>query len=300
MSTAQPLVDSSSGSYYPVLRQGAGLANVGEAIHAGSYLFMDADATDSYADGKIKAELGDDPDHTGTYTFGFTLYNRKDEASSFHLRADFFTQALLSKAQGDGSTVLYTDTATAPLASQVSWTVDGQSVEMADLSKLQNCDFDGSGTVDANDGQALLDFVTGARSSISCPEYADLDGNGSIGTYDAYLFFQALSTALVTVPAGGSIHVTVQAQVLGLDIYDAAGNGAGAFVEGYVFAEEMESPDGAVGTSHSIPVLGYYAEAGRMRPCSIWAVLWIITTARKPVNPTWPQACRRMPRAFRV
>ena len=258
MSTAQPLIDSSNGSYYPVLRQGAGLANVGEAIHAGSYLFMDADATDSYADGKIKAELGDDPDRTGTYTFGFTLYNRKDEASSFHLRADFFTQALLSKDQEDGSTVLYTDTATAPLASQVSWTVDGQNIEMADLSKLQNCDFDGSGTVGANDGQALLDFVTGARSSISCQEYADLDGNGSIGTYDAYLFFQALGTALVTVPAGGSIHVTVQAQVLGLDAYDAAGNGSGAFVEGYVFAEEMESPDGAVGTSHSIPVLGYY------------------------------------------
>lgn len=61
---------------------------------------MDADATDSYADGKIKAELGDDPDRTGTYTFGFTLYNRKDEASSFHLRADFFTQALLFQRPG--------------------------------------------------------------------------------------------------------------------------------------------------------------------------------------------------------
>ena len=30
---------------------------------------MKEDATASYADGKVKAELGDDPDRTGTYHF---------------------------------------------------------------------------------------------------------------------------------------------------------------------------------------------------------------------------------------
>lgn len=63
MSTAEPLLeDQGDGEgYYSVLKQGAGLGNVGKAVAAGSYILMHADATDSYADGKVKVELGDDP-----------------------------------------------------------------------------------------------------------------------------------------------------------------------------------------------------------------------------------------------
>lgn len=72
MSTAQPIVEKQGvdeqgktlEGYYSVLQQGAGLANIGAAVNSGSYLMMDQDATDSYADGKIKAELGDDPQRT--------------------------------------------------------------------------------------------------------------------------------------------------------------------------------------------------------------------------------------------
>ena len=52
-----------------VLRQGSGLANIGNALAADTYLLMDQDATASYADGKIKAELGDDPEKKGEYPF---------------------------------------------------------------------------------------------------------------------------------------------------------------------------------------------------------------------------------------
>ena len=38
----------------PVLRQGAGLANVGAAVSADSYILMGEDATKSYADGKSR------------------------------------------------------------------------------------------------------------------------------------------------------------------------------------------------------------------------------------------------------
>lgn len=79
-----------------------------------------------------------------------------------------------------------------------------------------------------------------------------------IDTYDAYLFFSRLSNAAVTVPANGKIHVTIRAKVLGLDSYDEKNGGAGAYVEGYVFANEVSSKEGVEGTSHSIPVLGYY------------------------------------------
>ena len=60
MSTAEPLVDAESGSYYPAIQQGAGLANVGSAISASSYVVVDGQP-----DGKVKAELGDDPERTG-------------------------------------------------------------------------------------------------------------------------------------------------------------------------------------------------------------------------------------------
>ena len=61
MSTAVPLREEASrGQYWSVLKQGAGLADVAKAISAQSYVLMKEDATASYADGKVKAELGDD------------------------------------------------------------------------------------------------------------------------------------------------------------------------------------------------------------------------------------------------
>ena len=62
MSTAEPIVDGTSGMYYPVIQQGAGLANVGKAVSAQSYVLVDGQP-----DGKVKAELGDDPNRTGKY-----------------------------------------------------------------------------------------------------------------------------------------------------------------------------------------------------------------------------------------
>ncbi len=75
MSTAVPLAGSqrTADAYHPILRQGAGLANVGAAILADSYLLMGEDATPLYADGKVKVELGDDPERTGAYQFSFSI-----------------------------------------------------------------------------------------------------------------------------------------------------------------------------------------------------------------------------------
>ena len=72
---------------------------------------MKEDATASYADGKVKAELGDDPDRTGTYHFLFTLHNLTDREQQFVLSADLFTQDLLADEEGTS----YMDTCTAML-----------------------------------------------------------------------------------------------------------------------------------------------------------------------------------------
>ena len=85
---------------------------------------MDQDATDSYADGKIKAELGDDPQRTGEYSFGFTLYNLENTDSTFTLSADFFTQAALQGElnNGNGQVMNFSDKKTAALAQTLSGT----------------------------------------------------------------------------------------------------------------------------------------------------------------------------------
>ncbi len=91
MSTATPMVDS-YGYYYSVLQQGSGLANISDAMNADTYVTMGADATASYADGKVKAELGDDPDKNGVYSFTFTLTNISKKDVTYNLSADVFTQ----------------------------------------------------------------------------------------------------------------------------------------------------------------------------------------------------------------
>ena len=69
---------------------------------------MDKNANAGAADGKVKVELGDDPQRTGEYSFGFTINNLKDIATSFNLSADFFTQDLFEDL---GYTWLDTQTA---------------------------------------------------------------------------------------------------------------------------------------------------------------------------------------------
>ena len=234
------------------------LAGVAAATSAGTYILMDKGTNAGAADGKVKVELGDDPQRTGEYSFGFTINNLKDIATSFNLSADFFTQDVFTNQFEDGSEVNFEDTYTALLSSNVTWTVDGQVVEMTAPKGLANCDFNGDGKVTKADGQALLDYVTGVLDSISNKDNADFDNDGNIDTYDAYLFFKQLSKCTVEIPANGSVHVEVNAKVLGLDKYDKASDNTGTYVEGYVYANELASNEGVKGDSHSIPVLGYY------------------------------------------
>ncbi len=70
MSTAVPMARNDCvGKYWSILQQGAGLANIGKAVSADSYILMDENATSSYADGKVKVELGDDPQQAGSWSF---------------------------------------------------------------------------------------------------------------------------------------------------------------------------------------------------------------------------------------
>ena len=244
MSTAEPM-QVSEGVYYPVLQQGAGLANVHDAMAADSYITMAPDANSGAADGKVKVELFDDPERTGTYTAAFTLHNLEDTEKKLTLSADFFTQALLSDGEHD-----YMDYTTMMLAMNVLWNVGGVAAAALDQT---GCDFNGDGQVNTADGQALLDYATGVRTSLSAMDKADVDGDGDVDSHDAYVFLKELTCAEAILPANGSVDLqvtftlTTEARAL---LEESFPNGG--YIQGFLFAD-VEN-----GTRHSIPVLGFY------------------------------------------
>lgn len=129
MATAVPLKDD-NGNYYPLLQQGAGLVNGKGAVNAGAYIMMSEGATPSWADGKVKAELGDDPERTGVYEFGFTVYNTEAAAKSYNLSAELFVQAVAEYPSAPGSKINaeYQLKTTTPLASSAQFAANGSDL----------------------------------------------------------------------------------------------------------------------------------------------------------------------------
>ena len=190
MSTSVPMLEETSNSYYPIMQQGAGLARVDLATLATSYILVKGQD-----DGKVKAELGDDPERTGVYEFTFVLHNLTDAAQDYALRADLFRQNVY-----DPGMVL-----------------EGRPYEFT-----------------------IQDTTTTALASTA--KFTHTNGNSSI----------------VTVPAGSCVTIDVELTLTEdakaeLDTLFADG----AFVQGYVFAEQITEGE-AHATNHSIPVLAFY------------------------------------------
>lgn len=247
MSTATPLKDE-NGRYYPVLQQGAGLLNAAAATSADSYVTVEGQE-----DGKVKLELGDDPDKTGEYRATFSIHNLDGEAREYELSGGLFTQAV--QAGEDGVTLLAKDTE--ELESDVSWSVEG-AVPAPDRS-VRGCDFNGDGAVDRKDAQLLLDHVVKGEELAQNEDKADIDGDGTVDTHDVHQFLKGLDVLSTIVPAGGSITVTAS---ITLDGEAAAARledcPNGFYVEGYLRAAGRAVDSGETGTAHSIPLLGYY------------------------------------------
>lgn len=180
--------------------------------------------------------------------------------SGVALTQDYFTSYANSEAaaaEDESRQANYLAYTTAPLDAAFTLTAGGSGVQLK--RTIAQCDFDGSGNVDEADGQALLDYVTGVRESISREEYADLSGDGEVNTYDVHLFLAELQGQTVVVPASGTVEVSVtialtDAQKAALDeIYVD-----GAYVECYLSLEAIGSPEGLLSADLSIPVLAFY------------------------------------------
>lgn len=124
MSTAQPLVEEASGVEYSVRNQGAGLANIRNAVNAQSFLLVDGQP-----DGKVKAELGDGDQG---WSFAFTLYNLTGNALTYDLDASILTTDTLV-AEDSGKTYNLTADEMVALGAEVAYTgetVNGNQVTL--------------------------------------------------------------------------------------------------------------------------------------------------------------------------
>ncbi len=246
-STADPMRSAESGNYYALMQQGGGLANVADAMRTPVYITIPGTL-----DGKVKVELGDDPDRTGEYTFQFELNNLSDEDVSYLLSADLFTQAV----SYDDDQVGYLSTLTRSMDADVRFAVDGKAVE-ADENLSLNYDFNGDGRVTVADAQALLDYVTGG-SEISNAQYADFNGDGKVNTYDVHLFLCQAQGA-VEVPANGTVTVSVTMTLTDSERAVLAQDyPVGAYVEAFVHADPLATEEGELLPQLNLPVFGFY------------------------------------------
>ncbi|MBQ9891351.1 MAG: S8 family serine peptidase [Firmicutes bacterium] len=261
MSTATPM--KNSGQYVSLLQQGAGLVEVSRAIGAYSVVMMGENdstltaKTGAASDGKVKAELGDDPQRTGTYNYSFTIYNTSGSDLEFELSTDLFTQANYTE---DGS--VFMDQTTTGIDASVSYNWDGTVV-------VSGHDVDKDGDTDTDDVQAVLDYIVGNGGTDRYPggldlSAAEMDGKSGISSLDAYLLLNEIENASAkdgVVAAGSSRTVNVA-----IRLTDAQKRAleqtytSGAYIEGftYITCRTTDSEGRDYSHQHSIPVLGFF------------------------------------------
>ncbi len=252
MSTATPMIETDSGYYYSVLRQGAGLADVFSATQAKSFITMNEDATASYADGKVKVELGDSPERDTVYTYSFNITNMSDEDLSYELNTDMFTQDVFAY---NGWT--WMDTWTIEIPSEVTYTWGGFEGEEHDVDK--------NGVTNAADADAILQYLIGELAEEDLDlEAGDMDEDGKASSYDAHLLLALLAEEKeelgdLTVPAGETVTVNVTIQLTDTSMLDDEVRN-GAYIEGYTYVTSLNSTEEGelLDVEHSIPILGFY------------------------------------------
>ncbi len=252
MSTAHPVFDD-EGEYWPVFRVGAGLGNVADATAAQSFITMGEDSTifpDTAMDGKVKAELGDDPDYTGEYSYKFTV-NPLEGQKEFTLRTDIFTQAIA----GNSPYGLLQYTGTMLIGADVTYEVNGETY--GDAFTVE-ADVNMDGVTDEADAQAILDHITGAEAEDAKfdAEVADVDGDGSITSYDAKLILESAATPTITAdgPTEVTVNIKLDEEWMGDLLYYF---NKGFYVEGYTYVDPVADEEGNMDVTHSIPILGF-------------------------------------------
>ncbi len=125
MSTAD-IALGTNGLPYAVRKQGAGLANLGNAMATPAYITT-YDPSGNAVE-KTKLELGDDPDRNGVYEMKFTVENFGDKKVSYTLGSYVFTEGVSETKTNAGKTTV-TEEAYALAAKMEILEVEGGSVK---------------------------------------------------------------------------------------------------------------------------------------------------------------------------
>lgn len=240
MSTAIPLKEKDKEEYSP-RKQGSGLANVKAATSTPAYLLMGEKQGN---DGKVKAELGDDPSRSGEYTFSFQVCNISGKNQYYTLDSSILTEQVLDNKWIEGSSY--------KLQPQVIFSSENE-VLMYDLN--------GDQRVDQQDASELLRHI---NESVKLervegnPQKFDFNGDGALNTADVNWFMQELMKQQPTLNLQErTLEVKEQAQVSVKVVLSNADREYldtyfkhGMYIDGFVYLR------GAVDLS--IPMLAFY------------------------------------------
>ncbi len=250
MSTARTMVDSDTGLPFSPRQQGAGLSQVYEAVTTPAYLLVGEKEGN---DGKVKLELGDDPDRTGIYTGSFSVNNLTDKDLTYSLGSDIFTAAA-EEIQG----VDYMSKKGYALKPTVSFDLEAERTYVYDLN--------GDGVVDAQDAKVLLKVANGTAPALGedVVNLCDLDADGRITSTDSQLFLAGLrgdttyldvTRSTYTVPANGSVEVPFTVTLSKEDrAYLEAHYPNGGYVDGFLYVRSENGDEKQI----SVPLLAFY------------------------------------------
>ncbi len=176
MSTAQILKDK-DGNIYSPRAQGAGLGNVYNAVTTPVYAMVGAKEGN---DGKVKAELGDDKDKKGEYSFDIDLYNISDEPQYYYSNSDILTEKLFDEG--------YIKNVSHKLSPKVD-------IKSSDETNIY--DLDDNGRVDSKDAELLLKYVNGTKKLTqitACQDDFDFNKDEVVNTADVYDYLDLIHT----------------------------------------------------------------------------------------------------------
>lgn len=245
MSTAMPMFEGNdrNGLEYTPRLQGAGLANVNDAVSSPSYILVgDKEGND----GKVKAVLGDDPTKGGNYSFDFDVYNMDETPHYYTLDASVLTEQIYDE---DGLT--YFKGTAHKLNPAVSLSSNNTKL-LYDLNE--------DGKVDKKDRKLLLQ-VANKTADLAIVndnfEYFDFNSDGVINTKDVYALNKQLNGGkavaaldLQVVEVSDTAKINVNISLSDSDKEYLAGFENGMYVDGYVYL------NGTV--NMSVPFLAFY------------------------------------------
>lgn len=243
MSTAIPLTEEDGEEYSP-RSQGAGLANVENATTSPVYILMGEKAGN---DGKVKVELGDDPERKGVYSFGFSMYNLSDETQYYTADSSILTEEILE------------DYFIAGTSHKLNPTVTISSDEQNYLYDLNK-----DGFVDSKDASALLAHINGKTLSVVefYQDAFDFNQDGVVDTADAYHFLNEVkadqsavdfSQKVIAVKNRTDVTVTITLSAEDKAYLDENFEN-GMYVDGYIYMKGK--------VDLSVPMLAFYGNWG--------------------------------------